>query len=281
MTLYGIDISNNNGPGIDMTAVKAEGFDFVFAKVSEGDYFQDRTWPHYRDAATAAGLLVVGYHYVIDGCDPDAQAATFAGNGGGDFAMFDHEANSGGIGTFWNVVRAFNARGIAVVLSYLPQWYAGQIGSPDLSQVPGLIASNYVTGWGYASTIYPGDDSYRWNPYGGAKPQILQFTDRALVAGSWVDANAFRGSRSELAALLTGRSQGDDDMTPEQAQQLADIREQLCGQGAGQTGYPGWPQLGNHTPVDAIGELVTAVGSLTTVVGELQSEVAALKGDRP
>lgn len=275
MTLYGIDISNNNGSGIDMTRVAAEGFDFVFVKVSEGDYFSDATWPAYRDAARAAGLLVLGYHYVIAGADPDAQAARFAGAGGGDVAMLDFEDNSGDIGEFWSVVQAFDRAGISIVRSYIPHWYWQRIGSPDLSQIPGLTASSYVSGWGYASTIYPGDDGTGWAPYGGCAPDILQFTDRALVAGTWVDANAFRGSRDELAAVLTG--QGDDDMTPEQAQQLSDIRAQLCGSGAEESGFPGWPELGQKSD-GSNRTLVDGVAALITTVGQLAAEVAALKG---
>lgn len=265
MTEFGIDISNNNGAGIDMNQVAAEGFSFVFAKVSEGDYFSDATWLAYRDAARAAGLLVLGYHYVIAGADPDAQAARFAGNGGGAVAMLDFEDNSGDIGEFWAVVAGFNRAGIAVVRSYVPQWYWGRIGSPDLSRVPGLIASSYVPGWGYAASIYPGDDAAGWAPYGGAAPDILQFTDKALVAGHWVDANAFRGSRSELAALLTGQQGGwlmalTDAQQNDLYQKVSDIWDQLRGPGGN-----GWPQLGqnaagaNLTPVDALAQIKTDI----------------------
>ncbi|HMH59189.1 MAG TPA: GH25 family lysozyme [Galbitalea sp.] len=274
MTLFGIDISNNNGSGIDLNQVAAEGFSFVFAKVSEGNYFTDRTWPGYRDAALAAGLLVVGYHYVIAGDDPDAQAARFAGGGGGSVAMLDFEDYSGGLAEFWAVVAAFGRAGITIVCSYVPHWYWQQIGSPDLSQVPMLIASSYVSSWGYAAAIYPGDDAAGWAPYGGGAPDILQFTDKALVAGQWVDANAFRGGRDELAELFTAQPQGGwlmaltDQQQDDLYQKVSDIWDQLRGPGG-----EGWPQLGqnaqgaNLTPVDAL--------------AELQTEVAALKGTQP
>jgi hypothetical protein len=44
--------------------------------------------------------------------------------------------------------------------------------------VPGLIQSSYVMGTGYASVLYPGDDSIRWAPYGSRQPDVLQFTER-------------------------------------------------------------------------------------------------------
>lgn len=205
MTLFGIDISNNNGPNLDIGQMKAEGFDFLFAKVTEGSGFRDWTWPRYRDAAKANGLLVAGYHYLTT--DPvDAQADLFLdqlGDPNGEVGiMVDFEENSGGQDNFWAFVRAVNARGREVNLSYEPRWYWQKIGSPPLGGLPGLIQSAYVNGTGYASALYPGDDSGLWSGFGGTDVQILQFTDRASVAGASVDANAYRGTREQLAALL-------------------------------------------------------------------------------
>lgn len=46
-------------------------------------------------------------------------------------------------------------------------------------------------------------------------------------------------------------------------QDVKDLREQLCGQGARDGGeYPGWPQLGNRTLVDAVGEILDRVAKL-------------------
>lgn len=249
MTIFGIDISNNNGSDIDLSQVAAEGFTFVFCKVSEGNYFQDATWPHYRDAAKSAGLLVVGYHYAIASCDPASQVETFKGNGGGSVVMLDFEANSGGINDYWALVNAFKAAGIAVVLSYLPRWYMQQIGSPDLATIPNVISSSYVTGSGFAIALYPGDDSDYWAPYCGTTPTILQFSSSASVAGHTVDVNAFRGSRDQLAELLSGQpfTSAGEQMTPEQNQLLQETWDQL----RGPDGH-GWAQLGNRSIVDAL-----------------------------
>lgn len=213
MTLFGIDISNNNGSGIDMAEVKAEGFDFVFCKVSEGSSFQDSTWPGYRDAAVRAGLLLAGYHFAIASAPPDSQVHNFRQHVG-DLripVMIDFESSpdstSGTIVDYWNLVRAFNAAGQVVALSYIPRWYHdGPMGGGDLSAVPGLISSSYPNGGGFAWTIYydhsGGDSGDGWQPYGGRVPDIWQFTDRATVAGNQLDANAFRGTTTELVALL-------------------------------------------------------------------------------
>ncbi|MFZ0904071.1 MAG: hypothetical protein WAN71_09375 [Mycobacterium sp.] len=158
------------------------------------------------------------------------------------------KAGSGDLANFWAVTDAITAAGAHVALSYIPRWYWQQIGSPDLTGVPGLVASDYVDGSGYASALYPGDDSGSWIGYGGVDPLILQFTDAAQVAGQTVDADAYVGTAEELQQLLaTG-----DAMTPEQAQQLQQIWVQLLGP----TGQ-GWPQLGNRTLVDALSIVLT------------------------
>lgn len=283
MTIYGIDISNNNGDDIDMKQVAAEGFSFVFAKVTEGDYFVDPTWPAYRDAAKAAGLLVAGYHYVRGDCDIDAQADLFCKYLGDAPAMLDFEANSGNMVTFWALARALNDRGVRLALSYIPRWYAAQIGNPDLSQVPGLIQSAYVGGSGFAAELYPGDDSVYWDAFCNRSPDILQFTDSAQVAGHTVDANAFAGTRDQLAALLSGQPQGAFMAALTDAQQadlyakIADLWDQARGPGGA-----GWAQLGtnaegkNLTPVDAEAAIEAQLTKLGTQIGELGSVIARI-----
>jgi GH25 family lysozyme M1 (1,4-beta-N-acetylmuramidase) len=208
VTIYGMDCSNNNGSGISMAEVANEGFDFVFCKVSEGNYFQDSTWAGYRAAAQAAGLLLAGYHYAASSSTPASQVANFQ-KCVGDLTipvMIDFENNSGTINDYWALVRAFNDAGQRVALSYIPQWYwSGTMGSPALARVPGLISSNYPGGSGHAGVIYDdvgGDSGPGWDAYGGATPQIWQFSDQASIAGYTLDANAFRGTRDQLATLL-------------------------------------------------------------------------------
>jgi GH25 family lysozyme M1 (1,4-beta-N-acetylmuramidase) len=208
-TIFGPDISNNNGV-VDLGGVKAEGFEFVWAKVSEGTSFRDTYWPRTRDWAREIGLILAGYHYIRDGA-PNDQADLFVDQLGDRSipAMLDFEEGGGGIDNFWAVLQAIEARGVNVALSYIPRWYWGSIGRPDLSRVPGLIQSSFVLGTGYASVLYPGDDSIRWAPYGGRQPDVLQFTDSALITGKRLDANAFRGSPDQLRTLLGLTHEGD------------------------------------------------------------------------
>src|SRR6266568_430584 len=164
MTLYGIDISSYQ-KNIDLSQVAREGFSWVEAKVSEGNYYKDSTWAANQSAAGQANLPIIGYHYAIASDDPASQVQTWQANGGPNVCMIDFEDNSGNIDNYWALVNAFNAAGIKVALSYIPQWYWNKIGSPDLSKVPGLVSSAYPGGTGYASTLYEnggGDSGEGW-----------------------------------------------------------------------------------------------------------------------
>lgn len=270
MTLFGVDISNFQR-GMDIAAVAREGFSWVEAKVSEGNYYQDPAWTANRAGAAAVGMPIIGYHYANASCDPASQVQTWLGNGGPNVCMIDFEDHSGTISDYWALVNAFNAAGVTVALSYIPQWYWEQIGSPDLSGVPGLIASNYLGGTGYASDLYAaagGDDGHGWTPYGGASPVMWQFTNRASVAGMSVDADAFKGNESDLVALLTGKPQGGlmaltDDQQNQLLAAVLDIQAQLRG-----PSLNGWPQLGKN----AAGQDLTVVDALASIKGTVEGK---------
>lgn len=87
-----------------------------------------------------------------------------------------------------------------VPIAYAPNWVYG-------SKVSGLHyplwSSAYVTGSGGFKALYPGDDSSRWDSYGGVTPTILQYTSSATIGGqSTCDANAFRGTLEQLTRRL-------------------------------------------------------------------------------
>jgi lysozyme len=272
MTLFGCDSSNNNFSDISQVApliqnMQQTGFSWIEAKVSQGSDFQDEYWPATLAACQAIGFPVIGYHFV-DTSDPATQAACFVGNNGGNVAMLDVEDGAGDITNFWAVVDAFNAAGVQVVLSYIPQWYWEDIGSPDLSQVPGLISSAYpTTVSGFASSLYFSDGGASgegWAPYGGATPVIWQFTDAADVDGFSLDCNAFEGTLDQLTALLTGvpvtqppaptpPAPTNPPAIPEpadQADQVSDLWGQLLTR---------WEFLGGNTPVEALGAIGAAL----------------------
>ena len=204
MTFFGIDIASYQA-GLDMSRVKAEGFSYVIAKATEGSGYTNPFYREQRDGARANGLLFGAYHYVKAGDSARSQVDRFESvePDRGVPVMLDHELTSGDAGVLWAVRNEFVARGYRVNLIYLPNWYwSGHIGSPDLSGLPPLMASNYVNGSGFASDLYPGDDNYRWNGYGNNTVAILQFSESGRVAGYTLDVNAFKGTVEDLAALF-------------------------------------------------------------------------------
>ncbi|MGW5267274.1 glycoside hydrolase family 25 protein [Rhodococcus sp. NPDC003994] len=207
MTIWGIDIASYQA-GIDLKRVRAEGFDFVIAKATEGDSYTNPEYVRQRDGARANGLAFCAYHYVQAKPSAAAQVDRFerAEPDKNVPVMLDHEHGSGGVDVLRAVHTEFVRRGHRVVLTYLPRWYwAEHIGKPDLTGLPPLMASDYgPERAGYASVIYPGDQDRGWTGYGGLNVSILQFSQKGRVAGMNVDVDAFRGTRAELDALFNG-----------------------------------------------------------------------------
>jgi hypothetical protein len=199
VTIFGVDVHPRYQAGLDIERVAREGFSWCAVKVSQGT----STYPggEWLTRAERAGMVALPYHYLEAGNEA-AQARTCKGVAGNRAVMLDVEKGSGNVRN----VRAFldeSARiGMRVPLLYLPRWYWQQIGSPSLAGLPWLVASHYVSGSGYASTLYAATKESWWDGYGGAGVAILQFTDKASVAGKNIDANAYRGTVAQLRELL-------------------------------------------------------------------------------
>jgi lysozyme len=209
MTIFGVDVHAQYQAGLNIEQVRAEGFDFIAVKLSEGrGTFGGLDWIR---RGQACGLLCLGYHYLRSG-DEVGQAAVFSQQlaaAGGIPGMLDAEAVTAvgqtptltvsGIHRFLDACAANGAR---VPLLYLPRWYWQRMGSPDLSGLPMLWASSYVAGSDYASVLYENVTPRSWAAYGGLPVAVLQFTDRALVAGQRVDADAYLGTRDDFVKLI-------------------------------------------------------------------------------
>jgi GH25 family lysozyme M1 (1,4-beta-N-acetylmuramidase) len=214
MVTFGLDISHHQDLGLDLAQCRREGIDFVFIKSSEGSAFIDAEFAANLAKARNAGVLVAAYHYVRSNASAAAQVANVARAVPRDVPVIpDVEANSGGIGLIREFVDRLRAAGYRVPLSYIPRWYWQQIGSPSLAGLPPLWSSRYpdnVVG----SLRDEWDDvpgSY-WTGYGGLDVAVLQFTSSVRIAGHQpLDANAFRGTREQLAALL-GSAEREDPM---------------------------------------------------------------------
>lgn len=194
--VFGIDVSNHQG-AFDFARAAAEGYLFATHKVVEGTGYRDPFWPR---AKTEMGEHFPGrfggYVFCRTNTDPQAEA-DFMLTALGDHSIpvqIDYEdTTNGGSGRDLAArVRAYRDRGIRLLPVYLPRWYwRDHMGAPDLSFLAdiGMWNSNYVTGTGYGSALYQ-PDSTGWQGFGGADVKILQFTDKAVVAGQHIDANA-------------------------------------------------------------------------------------------
>jgi hypothetical protein len=219
VTLFYPDCSNNNWGNQDLTdagqqnlmsflpQLAGQGFAGLAHKMSQGSDYVDPYGALAQTWCAQNNLPFIGYHY-IDTTDANAQAQNWLAAGGAKNVMFDWEANSGDLDTFWAVTNAFNAAGVNVQLAYDPRWYlegAGSGAGTDISSFSAdgilLVSSAYPLGYqsGFASDLYAqcgGDTGSGWSPYdGGPPPSAWQFTSSASIAGfSGVDCNAYLGT---------------------------------------------------------------------------------------
>lgn len=237
MVLYGIDISNHQG-NFDFAAAKREGFSFATHKVTEGDSYRDPYWPRARDQMREhfPGLLG-GYVFCRKSAHPEREADLLLEHLGDTSIpiQIDYEDTVGGgsVQDLWARIRAIEDRGMRVFSTYVPRWFwQSRMGSQHLGDVPALWNSHYVTGTGYASTLYetsPGTIAAGWSDFGPGMPvRILQFSEQARVAGQRIDVNAFRGTESELRAVFAANIPGGDDMTEEDRRLLRELHAKLC-----------------------------------------------------
>lgn len=252
MTLWGIDISGWQ-EGLELDQVAREGFSAVIAKATQGDDYANPEYAAQKAGALRNGMRFMAYHYVVDGPSAAAQVDNYERTEPDRSVpvMLDHEKQSGNADVLRSVYTEFVRRSYAVALIYVPRWYwRDYIGSPDLSGLPPLMASAYGDDLpGYASALYPGDSAPGWNDYGGNRVAVLQFTQRARVAGQQIDAWAYRGNAAELDALFGAGSEAPA------MSEAKDVQEQLRG-----PGLDGWPQLGGKTLVDAVADVRDQLG---------------------
>jgi GH25 family lysozyme M1 (1,4-beta-N-acetylmuramidase) len=202
VTIFGVDIHPNYQKGIDIARVAREGFAWVAVKASQGT---STSWAPgatvWLDQAETAGMVAFPYHYLTT-APVGSQASAAKSAARGRPLMLDVEDGSGNIEQTRSFLAACAAIGQAVPLLYLPKWYWSKIGAPNLAGLPPLVSSHYSSAGGYASSIYAGVPSTWWSDYGGGEVAVLQFTDKADVAGMKVDANAYQGTKEEFAALI-------------------------------------------------------------------------------
>jgi GH25 family lysozyme M1 (1,4-beta-N-acetylmuramidase) len=203
--IFGIDVSHHQGGNLNFRAFRDAGIEFAFLKATEGAGFVDPRFQTNLRRARQAGLLVAAYHYVREGVAVQAQVDNVRRVVPTDVpVVLDVEDGSGTLPRVRTFVGLLRDAGYRVPLLYLPRWYWQRAGSPDLRGLPPLWSSRYPD-----NVVDDLRDEFArvpphyWTGYGGLDVAVLQFTSSARVAGlAPLDANAFRGTRGQLAALL-------------------------------------------------------------------------------
>lgn len=215
-TLFGPDLSHYDAApdGLGARLVR-EGFTFCTHKIG-GDALDAEAAAWWQAMLPVRGQVLLGGYWVLRRTDGAAAADAFLarldvvcpGWRNGPFILqLDCESwNSGATpAPTKSQIAACVARLKAKMpklqpIVYAPEWvYGNSLTGLDAP----LWASSYVDGSGYASELYPGDSSGRWDPYSGQTPKILQFSSKATIAGQTTcDANAFRGTITDLITTL-------------------------------------------------------------------------------
>lgn len=207
MVTFGLDISHHQDLSLDLKQCKRDGIEFVFIKSTEGSGYADPEFAVNLARARAAGQLVAAYHYVRGDASVAAQVSNISRVVPRDVPIImDVEANSGGIATTRDLIGVLRSIHYRSPLLYLPKWYWQQIGQPSLAGLPPLWSSRYPDNTiGLLADEWSRVPATYWTGYGGLDVAVLQFTSSARIAGhAPLDANAYRGTRVQLDALLNG-----------------------------------------------------------------------------
>lgn len=232
--LGGLDLSHHNGD-VRYDQAYQQGAGFILHKATEGNFYTDPAFARRMPLIRASGALYGRYHFVST-TDPRGQVARALDVAGdprehGDLVQFDWEPDGKQL--------ASPAMAQAVLdewltqtdgypaFIYYPHWVWQQQGSPRLGRtilsMP-LWASHYLPPGNYGFGSVGQVPRSWWTPYAGwAQVDILQWTDSGRLAGVGdLDLNMFAGDRALLSTFTRS-----DDMTPDQADQLAAVHSML------------------------------------------------------
>lgn len=253
--IYGYDVSQYQ-PGFDHHRARREGFDFCGLRAVGSENNPDTSFHRHYDQARAAGMIVLGgYIFLNNKFSAAQQADTWMRHAPRDCPLIvDVEPTpySGNRAKAQEVVDRVRQAGRPVSLIYigLPLWQ--QWGRPDIRSLgTGLWHPHYPdNNGGYASEILQRVPGHYWNGFGGfGGVDVLQYSQAATIAGNRpTDADAFRGTREQLIALVGGE---ETELRDDEIHALFDCLEELTGSRVvGE--YPGWPaHNGNrHTALD-------------------------------
>lgn len=204
--VFFLDVSNHQGRDIDWAAVLREGYQAVYIKCGQGDWFRDGWFHRHAEAATAAGLAVAAYHYQ-ETQSASSQIDLIMSVTGGDYPVIpDVEDGSGHTDITRWIVDGLRSNGVTVPWAYIPKWWWQKIGSPDLSGLPPLIKSWYPDNVRrYGASGLEQIPPYVWDKYGPSAPPVVavQFTSSGILDcyPGPLDLNYYPGTIEDLRAV--------------------------------------------------------------------------------
>jgi peptidoglycan hydrolase-like protein with peptidoglycan-binding domain len=176
-------------------------------KATQGSTYVDPDYAGWLTEAKTTGLIPIAYHY-LDGTAPAAQAAWLKAHIVDTTLPVMLDFEEGGFQQALEVADAMTTAGLRPKLLYFARGRWETLGSPALAAplaTRGLSLINAAypsTAAGTAVALYPGDNAPEWAPYGGVTPLLWQYTDNAELAEQRIDVNAYKGTGTQLAALL-------------------------------------------------------------------------------
>lgn len=295
--LYGVDVHPRYQAGINLELLPSQGYTFAAIKATQGEYLEVPQFGDWIRRVRAAGLIAGAYHWIVKG-DGAGQADYFFSyliRSLGPNALTDGllvQLDCEDDATLEDV-QAWAARWRRIsndhpFVIYTGKWWWGPRGWNGAAIAP-LWDSHYLTADLDSVPDDPAAFAARipaswWTPgYGNWKvATLLQFTSRGDAGGlaNNVDLNATKLTLAQLQALAGLSPDGEDDMSPEQAQQLQAIRDAT---------FFGGPSCGKPVPSDLPGQwhgttntgIPVGAGQSNSIVAKLDYVTAALAAGVP
>ena len=258
--IFGIDVHPEYQKGFDFKRAKAQGYEYAFIKASEGPYRDGTTYVpsgfrDFYDRAAASGLIVGLYHFLLesDGDDPQRggriQADLFhrtietVGGTQGKLIAVDFESYSDKFPWLWPTnatlkafISALKTRiGNHPIILYSGRSYWNE-GTPsgDFDQYGAAVAwdARYADMKPHdgPKVHYKEIQDWGWGePWGNVTPALWQFTSSGLVAGQYIDVDAYRLTLKDLRSLAVTPLPHPDEPEDEEIEETPTSGEGVMG----------------------------------------------------
>lgn len=283
---FGWDTSHYDGVITveEARAAKAEGIVFATAKIGEGRGYDDPLDSTNLANLRDGGIEFLGGYHVVRTDDVEAQLSNLLRLADRDepwwrdwpvwcwqvdLERWPYDSVPAAIGI--EFAKRLRDRTSRQVLLYASR---GQYGDQLTAWDGPLWNAHYPSdAWAPFLDLYPGDDFRGWNPYSGKAPAILQYASTGIIAGmTTCDVNAFRGTYSQLRALLT---QGDEMELTDQVPLPAEYFPEIAGQKSVSVGeLLAWTSARVRRQEVQMAELMAKVGAIAEKVDITPDELA-------